>query len=179
MKSLEFHKISKLALDIQCSSQYHGIFNYLQTHSNIKNEVKITYSSNSANNVYCILEIDKIGFFQSNNQPDPWVCFEFTNHTIIPSSYSIRSANWYKNCYHPKSWVIEGSNDNSNWMNLDIQVNCSYLNEQNHVHTFSIRNRDRSEFRFIKMRLTDKSWCSCSDNSRLVFSSIEFYGKLI
>lgn len=169
---------------IPVSNNLYGIFNYLQTHSSINNEVNITFSSNFyQDKLHLVLQIDSTTEnFQSNHEPNsyPWICFEFTKHKIIPSNYTIRSSKTsYTNYYFPRSWVIEGSNNKSSWTNLDQQNDCTFIKGSNLVHTFQIQNQNQNEYKYIKMRLTSPSWGEYSDNCRLLFASIEFYGELI
>ena len=49
----------------------------------------------------------------SKDQPNNWLCFDFKEHRIIPTDYTIKSYHVEKNYRSPKSWAIEVSNDNS------------------------------------------------------------------
>lgn len=42
-----------------------------------------------------------------------WIKLDFKRHKIIPTDYTIRSFFRDKNGNHPKSWVIEVSNDDT------------------------------------------------------------------
>ena len=53
-------------------------------------------------------------------------CFCFKNHQVIPTHYTIRTYGFDSNS-HPKSWIIEGSNDKISWVNFDIQNESPYL----------------------------------------------------
>ena len=91
--------------------------------------------------------------FQSQNEPNSWICFEFKNYHLIPSNYVIRT---YKNEHkaHPKTWVIEGSNDKEKWIPIDEQKDWAHLNGKSRVHAFQISESNQKPFKFIKMRLT-------------------------
>lgn len=157
-----------------------GVFNYLQTHSNIDSEVAITFSSNIyKDKMNFLLQINNTNEnFQTKNESNPWLCFQFINHQLIPTNYTIRSVKTtIPDYYHPRSWILEGSNNNSNWIKLDEQNDCTYLNGSNCCHTFSIQNQEKCKF--IKIRLTCPSWGKYNDNNRLIIASIEFYGELI
>lgn len=166
------------------NKEFKGIIDYLSTQSSgdIFQKIKITSSSVANQNesfspINSILYDDETRYFLSASQKNSWICFDFKNHRIIPTNYTIRSFNASENeGAHPKSWVIEGSNDNQEWEILDQQKDCSLLNGMNLVHTFPIDNQDNKNFRFIRMRQTMHNWifsyCLCID-------SIEFYGTLI
>ena len=157
-----------------------GIFSFLLNNSIIKNEVKITCSYHCGGSISDLIEIEKTNNrFYTNYSTDPWLCFEFKKRKIVPSNYSIRSQNCNANGRHPKSWYIEGSEDGKNWIKIDEQVNCPYLNGPNIVHTFPIQKEkfEGKAFKFIRMHHTDKSWGNF--DSIIDICSIEFYGKLI
>lgn len=177
---------NKNEISIPVSNDLNGVFNYIRNISNISNEIIITFSSSiytekSYFNFFFVTDISNTKqYFETNHESSPWICFEFVNYHIIPTSYTIRSVTTgIQDYYFPKSWIIEGSNSNTEWTNLDEQTDCTYLKGSNFVHTFSIQNNDKKEFKFIKMRLTSKSWGKYGDDSRLVIASIEFYGDLI
>lgn len=158
-------------------NEFDGLMNYLRKNSNIKDEISITNSSyGGGKDPFDLVKYeDKKCYYEtSSNDSNSWICFEFKNHKIIPSSYIIRSyytdGNW-----HLKSWNIEGSNDNTNWVILDKQQDNSLLNGGNNVHLFPISNNSQS-FKYLRIHLTGQNW---RNNYGLMMNSIEFYGKLI
>lgn len=162
------------------SDNLNGVFNFLSKKSKIENEVKVTSSSLNSGDWQKLLKIDNVdNNYSTNNENNPWICFELKNHRICPSSYTIRSCNSYYGSHHPRSWLIEGSEDGKNWIIIDEQHDCSYLNMKNHIHTFSIKKNKKSqkEFKFIRIQHSGNCW----DNSNNILNicSIEFYGDLI
>lgn len=160
-------------------SDFDGIIKHLRDETNDNIEKKINITSSVLSNGYppsnvVIYENQNKYFICDQNEPNPWICFEFKENKIIPTNYQIRSNN--SNGCHPKSWLIEGSNDNSNWEVLDSKENCSILNGNNIPHLFSINNENSKEFRYIRMKLEGKAWCG---NYHLELDSFELYGKLI
>ncbi|KAK8844283.1 hypothetical protein M9Y10_024494 [Tritrichomonas musculus] len=95
------------------------------------------------------------------------------NHQVIPTYYTIRTNGSNTNS-HPKSWVIEGSNDDSSWTNLDTQNESPHLLKGWIVHTFNINNSN--SYKYIRMRKTGKSK---NNNVSLLIDSFEIYGTLI
>ena len=81
-----------------------------------------------------------------------------------------------ENVYHPKSWVIEGSNDENSWEIIDEQMNNHTLNYPKIVHTFAFQNLESKKFRYLRMRQTDVNW---GNNKRLCINAIELFGCLI
>lgn len=164
--------------------QFCGILNHLRSvfkDENVFNEIDITSSSTylnddeySARNV--IQYEDRNKEFCSKDVKNSWLCVDFKNHRIVLSDYSIRSFFGEKNEEHPKSWVVEGSNDKNDWEIIDEHNNNASLNGENLVQTFSINESKRKQFRFIRMRLTGENW---SSTNCLDINAIEFYGRYI
>ena len=109
-------------------NRFHGIIHHLtaETGGNVNdNGTVITTASTICNGHYSKYAVDlddDTHYFQSVSIPNSWLKFDFKERKIRPSNYSIRTRH---DCdqggYHPKNWVIEGSNtDNDNdWKILD------------------------------------------------------------
>ena len=94
-----------------------------QTNNNIENKINITSSSVLSSNyepINVTLYENQNKYFRSKINQNNWI-FEFKENKIIPTNYPIKSYKNGKNGCHPKSWIIEGSNDNSKWEKLDEQ----------------------------------------------------------
>ena len=170
-----------LDIPFKKNEEFNGIINFLRNNSkaDIYDIINITASS-SNNSQYgnprnSILFEDLSKDFRAINSGDVWICFDFKSHRISPTNYTIRSYNFEKDFPHPRFWVVEGSNDNDQWMIIDEQNDCKYLNGRNLVHTFPIKSSISEKFQYIRLRQTGLNW----ENSRqFSFNSIEFYGKL-
>lgn len=162
------------------NNEFNGIFKYLKTQSNIKNEIQISASSICSGQINDLLDFDdKSSFFETNSKPNSWICFEFINHKIIPSSYIIRTID-SENNDHLKSWIVEGSNDNKNWIKIDENQNCSHLKGSEKVHLFTISKHEEQMFKYIRIQQTGPNWYSGNNQDHhLCMSAIEFYGILI
>ena len=164
-------------------NSFDGILSFLRnkTNNNINSVVNITSSScfspsenNQPENV--VIYEDRKKAFWSDLIKNSWLCIEFKENRIIPSDYKIRSCSCSPNWAHPKSWVIETSNDNESWSIIDEVTNCPFLNGQGLVHTFKIKKELKDEVRFIRMRGIGPDW---QGTSSLMIDSIEFYGTLL
>lgn len=165
------------------NNEFKGIIYYLKSlSSNIDDLLNITSSSVYLSHYlkYVIQYENSKVYFASDNIENSWICFEFKSFYIIPKNYTLRSYYCEQNNCHPKSWVIEGSNDNGDWEQLDQQQNTDVLNGPNIIHTFPIQNSKNTKFKFIRMRQTDINWnpSDCAKN-HFVLNNIEFYGNLI
>lgn len=162
---------------------FDGIINCLRTQSEkIEEEIDVTASScyiNTENNQpKNVVHYDnQNGRFHSKSEMNNWIKIDFKERRVVPTEYSIRTAKCYGvNGHHPKSWVIECSNDNERWEVLDEENNCSHLNGPSMVHTFKIKNQTPDEFRYIQIRQTGPDWAG---SNFLVIESFEIYGQLI
>lgn len=179
------HERTKKRLHIEIgnkNNEFDGILNYLQNNGNIRDEVGITYSSIHRGDPFNLLQYDnKENYFQTQNRPNSWICFEFKKHEVIPSGYIIRSY-CVGNHQHPKTWKFEGSNDMESWVTLDSQANNESLRGESRVHLFPISNEEHKDkpFKYLRIQQTGPTWYNNSDKYHyLLMNSIEIYGKVI
>lgn len=175
------NNIKKLTFSPKGGEVFDGIIKYIidQTNNNIINRMNITASSVSPPNrqpINVTLYEDQSNFFQTDYLKNSWICFDFKENKVNLTNYQIKSFPYGQNNNHPKTWVIEGSNDNTNWIILDEQKNCPYLNGCNVTHLFSVTNSRNDSFRYLRMRLTASNWNNCHC---LRIDSFEIYGNLI
>lgn len=164
-------------------NSFSGILNYLltKTKGKIENEVNITASSVYYNQENClpknvVLFNDQSNVFLSDNQQNNYISFDFKEHRIIPSNYTIKSSDPARhNGDHPKCWIFEASNDNDSWETLDSEDNCNDLNGSNLVRTFAVKNQNSKEFRYFRVRSTGPSW---SGDNYFGFDSFEIFGSM-
>ena len=179
------------SFDYTKENEFKGIINnfMIQTKGQIEQKVNITSSSvyNDKDNVKptnVALFDDTAKFFSSGDEEDSWIRFDFRGSRVLPSGYTIRSAAGGQNDIHPRSWVIEGSNDEETWVTIHKVDGCDILNGKNIVHTFIINNKEsETRFRFIQMRLTGPNWFGFLYKREcaycLTIDSFELYGHLI
>lgn len=163
--------------------EFEGIIQFLKkkNQNNLNKVLEITSSSIYSNNIALspqnVIKYDDLkSCFESENENDSWICFDFKDKRIKFTNYTVSTNDWEKGQGHLRSWVVEVSNDENkkDWKIVDKQENCDLLNGKRCVHTFSIQNSEI--FRYIRLRQIGPSW---SGNSYLNINSIEFYGTLI
>jgi hypothetical protein len=113
-------------------------------------------------------------YFNSANEPNQSISFDFRNLTIIPTHYSLRTHSSGPNDSHLKSWVLEGSTDGNLWIEIDRRENNSDLNSSCALKTFSIARSD--PVRVIRLRQIGPNHCN---NNQLVCSSFEVFGSMV
>lgn len=98
---------------------------------------------------------------QPASESDSFIKFDFGSKRIDLYSYFIRSNDSDENYCHPKTWLIEGSNDNTNWTKIDRQENDQNLRGKYKEHYFeclsSNHGNESSRYRFIRY-VQEKSW---------------------
>lgn len=173
-------KESQKKFPLKNTNEFNGIIKYLKS-NNIGNEINITASScyNDGDDrlqAKNVVLFDSDDGFSSKDIPESWLKIEFKNHLIIPTDYVIKTSGAYTDEWRPKSWVIEGSNDNSKWEILSEEKNCNYLNGNLIVHAFKIQKVADKGFKYIRMKQTGTN---VNNDNVFDIGSIEFYGSLI
>lgn len=117
--------------------------------------------------------LDDWKYFHSQYNQNNWICIDFKENQIIPNSYEIKSYPFGINEQHPKSWVIEASNNKISWFVVDEIKDCNCLNGRCVSHIFQIKNK--SWQKYLRMRLTGPNFLGLNP---LAINAIEFYGIL-
>lgn len=150
-----------------------------------KGEVKVTSSPPNGNDLVSknVVDFDdNQNYFQSKNEQNSWIKYDFKERKVKPTYYSIKTRpDGGKGDNHPKNWVIEGSNsgEDEDWKILDSRNNVSILDDSNVIHTFEIKNHlnDDESFRFLRLRQTGPN----TQNGNYYFltlSALEYFGIL-
>jgi hypothetical protein len=108
--------------------------------------------------------------FATANSKNSWICFDFKTAFIRPTHYSIRTRT-DDDCHQPRSWVLEGSNDNKEWIILDTRQDNQELTGTGCVKTFSVENV--ATVRWLRIRQTGPNK---NGNHYLILKSLEFFG---
>jgi hypothetical protein len=104
------------------------------------------YSGRVANHT---VDFNGLSHLQTKNSGNSWICYDFHVLRAKVSHYSIRSRN-DDNIHHPKSWILEGSMDGNNWIELDCQKDRNELVGLSRSATFPT---SRSQFvQMIRIR---------------------------
>ena len=151
-----------------------GIIEHLTSEcgGNVQEVVEVTASSCYSGEPKSVAELGKASGFQSNNEADSWICYNFKDRRVAPESYSIRS---HDGLSHPKSWDLEVSNDGASWKVVDSRKNNSSLNGNYLIRNFKINPSPCEGFRFVRLRQTGPT--HYGDNI-LYLNSLELFGRL-
>ena len=169
--------------EYKSGSEMKGIIHYLSEKcgGNVhdKGIVEVTgenvYSSDPSYAYENVADLEVNSYFFSNTSGNASVCYNFKNMKIIPTGYAIRS--FYSggvNDNNWKSWVIEVSNDGSNWTQIDSKTNNNDVNDKDVRKAFSVQSSP--ECTRIRIRQTGQSHAG---NNYILFSGFEIFGTLI
>ena len=141
-----------------------------------KGRVNVTSSSWRWGNPKNVVDLDdNQTCFESCNQTNSWLKYDFIYRKVRPSYYSIRSSNASKGNNHPMNWVIEGSNTDSNdWTILDTRNNVTSLDDRCASQFFSIQKAD-TFYRYLRIRQTGPN---SANYNNLEISALEYFGSI-
>lgn len=80
--------------------------------------------------------------------------FYFPNHRIKITGYLFRS---YNAGLYPRSWRVECSNNNQDWVIIDERVNDKRFTAKSYQHTFRISTPHDIFFRTVRITQTEKN----------------------
>ena len=163
-------------------NNFDGIIKYLENKygENIIQQgiisIEVSSNSYSGNSTYGfhenLINYNWVNGFFSKNVPNSWFEVNFKNNKVKINGYSLKTS---RNSYsHLKSWVIEGSNDRSNWTEIDKKENNYDLNGPSYQKYFPI-SQITDEFQFIRIRTIGKDHYN---EDYLVLTNFEFYGEI-
>jgi hypothetical protein len=176
-RTMKFCPVSRSPLD--------GIIAYLsrQCHGNVHTQGVVTItgrdcmSDNSSYAASNAADLTGPSYFYSKNEPNQSLTYDFGARRVKLSHYSIRSRhNGNENDHYLQSWVIEGSIDDVDWVEVDRHEQDLRLNFSNPVELFAVKCRSE-EFRLVRLRQTGPNRHS-SPSNYLVVSGFELFGSL-
>ncbi|KAK8844869.1 hypothetical protein M9Y10_021040 [Tritrichomonas musculus] len=164
--------------------EFDGIMRFLSktTGGNIYDNGTIDITSNSILDIQKynpknLVDYDNNNGYASKDDGNAFICFDFKDKSIQLTNYTIQSNNSGPNYHHLKNWLLEVSNDGSNWVEIDRHENCSKLNSQNIIAMFEI-HQSHDYYRFARIRQIGNSWAFWGNHNSLFFYTIEFFGNI-
>lgn len=163
--------------------EFEGIMQYLtrKTGKNIHFNKTIEITSNSVywtNYPKNLVDYQNDNYYQSLDAGGAIVCFDFKQRKIQLESYSIQSLDRSENGIHLKNWMIEVSNDQKKWIEIDKRQNDSKLNGPSFKSVFKINKQQNDFYRYVRIRQIGPSWYNCSNHNYIGIRYIEFFGKM-
>jgi hypothetical protein len=112
--------------------------------------------------------------FQSKDETNQWIEWNFKTAEIEPTHYSILTHGDESGGRHLQNWVLEGQNAQVEWRVLDERRGDSQLNGKGQTATFDIRTR----LRLRKIRLRQIG-LNHHREFVLAFTALELFGDLL
>ena len=135
--------------------------------------VNVTVSSNG-DNARNAVDLGTERYYGSRDERNSWICYDFKERRVVPTSYSVRSCKWGPGGAHLKSWVIEVSNDRSSWTEIDRRDNND-LNGYFLTENFEISRVPSEGIRFFRLKQTGENH---RGDNQLSVNSLEIFGTL-
>jgi hypothetical protein len=138
-----------------------------------KGIVDITVSSNAAD-AFCLADLASRSSW-SCKAADAWACWDFRDLLVRIDGYSL--ACWGRG--GPKSWVIEGSLDGSEWTDFNPRkVTHKWREDGRFVRSFSVAKTPK--LRFVRIaQLSQHSLDSGPSGRPLTLIGVEFFGSTV
>ena len=133
-----------------------------------KGIIEITASSTCNRQCHQVTDYGWNSYFNTQDEENSWVRFNFKTRRVYLASYSLKSGIW-----HLLRWVIEGSNDGSEWKVIDSR-DTKDLDGHYFVKTFKCNQGNNEFYRYL--RLFQPARGNCRDGSELELSEVEFFG---
>ncbi|OHS94306.1 hypothetical protein TRFO_39464 [Tritrichomonas foetus] len=112
--------------------------------------------------------------YLSKDAKSSFICFEFKDHFVSLTHYSIRSSCDLEYPDYLKSWVLEGSKKKTKWIELDRHENDPILCEHLKVATFEIYQPTQAmKFRYLRLKITGPT---SQNRHHIELTNIEFFG---
>jgi hypothetical protein len=112
--------------------------------------------------------------FRTRNNSNSYIDISFPSHQVSISNYFIRSIGDNCDQYSLQHWILEGSNDTSQWIRIDSRCNETSLIYNDSEHLFQCE--ESQLFSHIRIKQTGKNY---KNSDHLVLSFIEFSGIIV
>ena len=148
-------------------------------HENKVVEVTTSSTDGQEYHPWSIADLGTYERSRSEDKPGQWICYDFKEKRVAPSSYTVRTWDYGEGSCHLKSWVLQGSNEinpsEESWVVLDTRNETYDLNDYLAVHNYTIESQTQQAFGFIRLKQTGPSH---RGNHRLTISALEIFGTL-
>ena len=169
----------------QEGKNFDGIIKHLQNKSGKKIHeqgiISITGSSPSINQLFIakepelLIDYDSDSIYHSCGNAGDWIEINFKEKKVKINGYSLRTHNYGPNYSHLKNWVIEGSKDKNQWIEIDREENNYDLKGPGIEHYFPI-SKSTDEFQYIRLRSIGLNHAG---NNYIYLTKFELYGEII
>jgi hypothetical protein len=175
--NLSGNRFFRKVLDHRGGADFDGILRHLkgQHGGNIRAAVSIQASSQECGNCFDVTNYDAQTDWYTRNTPNSWLRFDFGPRRVSVDSYSMKSR--CNGACIPRTWVLEGRNEGTDWVVIDRHENDKSIQGVFASHNFKCPARnDLDVFRFIQLRQTGLESNNCN---HLTMCHFELFGRLM
>lgn len=116
--------------------------------------------------------------WRMGNEENGFLQFDFKGKKVVLDSYSLHTpTNCGSKNHFPKSWTIEGSNNEKDWTIIDVRNDDCSLNGEDKSNNFECQTNE--PYRYIRLYQRGTSHFKPNLYFYLYISGIEFFGDLI
>ena len=140
--------------------------------------ISISASSSQHNRPEQVINYNWNEKWHSDGNPGNWLEINFKQFKVKVDGYSLKTMNSPpdQDC-HLKNWIIEGSKNKIDWIEIDREVNNYDLNGANYQHYYPI-SKELDYFQYVRIRsIGDNHFIFCANY--LEFTNIECYGDIL
>ena len=131
-------------------------------------DLAVTASAIGAGSVESLIDRQASEFYTPSSA-DSWVKLTLFNGDLKCKYYSIRNRS--SSDHYLRSWKLQGSNNDSNWVDIDVQINNTTLN--NPSQWLSLPVTTTSTYKQFRLLMTGQN---SAGYSYLCIGEIELYG---
>lgn len=171
---------SKCMFPYKNGKPFNGIFDYLTKayggNPQTTGHVEVSSSGTSVRSVSKIEDViseRNTGEWASNNESNSWIEFNFKDHKLLLTAYTIQTFGGDVGNMHMKSWKLESSEDGYNWTMLDQVSECNEINRPNAILTRPITMTGSKNI--FRITMTDKNYFG---TYTMCLKRIEFFGNI-
>lgn len=106
--------------------------------------------------------------FRSN----PWLKFDFNNIKVKISGYSLKTYSGGENYAHLKSWDLEASNDDQNWISLHSMRHTTDINSDSAEMYYDVVSD--TFYIYLRIKMIGPSWAG---SDFMVIRNFEIFGS--
>ena len=169
--------VSTYTLTFQSPNDTNGVFYWIGTNKgttvwqNPTNRgLVISVSSTGSGSLESLVDRQNSEFYTESNS-EYWVKIKLPGTAKLNCNYYLIKTRSASSNYYPRNWKLQGSNNDSTWIDLDIQSNNTTLNSNS--QWLSIALNCGVSYNYFKLLTTG---INSSGSYHFVLGEIELYG---
>ena len=119
-------------------------------------------------------DLETRSFFISKPNSNSWICYDFKERRVLPTSYSVKSYDCGPGGWNLKSWVLEVSQNGSDWTVVDSRNDNHDLDDSLVTRNFTISQSPKEAVQFIRLH----QLANQNGNHQLCIAALEIFGTL-